>query len=148
MKKIILKIFVIMISFIFLSMQGWATEENRISNETIEESPPEESQEEPPKVEEPKETKKNETMYVQERCNIRAGYSVDSSRVGGLDAGTEVTVIAEYSNGWYKIKYGGEEAYIKAGILRSTPPVLEEPEEEEPESITPPEQTPDRKSVV
>ncbi len=82
-----------------------------------------------PKVpEKPTETKKNETMYVQERCNIRSSYSVESDRVGGLDVGTEVTVIAEYSNGWYKIKYDGGEAYIKAGILRSTKPVIPEPE--------------------
>ncbi len=78
--------------------------------------------------EKPTETKKNETMYVQERCNIRSSYSVESDRVGGLDVGTEVTVIAEYSNGWYKIKYDGGEAYIKAGILRSTKPVIPDPE--------------------
>ena len=126
-------------SFMLFSIQGLATEENVVSNETAENT----VLQEPAKEEIPTETKKNETMYVQERCNIRASYSVESDRVGGLDVGTEVTVIAEYSNGWYKIKYGGEEAYIKAGILRSTPPVVEEPEEEPTEEETKPEDLPE-----
>jgi len=117
-------------SFMLLSGHGFANEENVVSNETAENTVLQEPVKEEPKEEIPTETKKNETMYVQERCNIRASYSAESDRVGGLDVGTEVTVIAEYSNGWYKIKYGGQEAYIKAGILRSTPPVIEEPEEE------------------
>lgn len=115
-----------------------ATQENVVKNEVAEEKQEENK---------PTETKKNETMYVQERCNIRSSYSVDSSRVGGLDVGTEVTVIAEYSNGWYKIKYDGGEAYIKAGILRSTKPQMPElepdPEEEPDEEETPVAQNPE-----
>lgn len=130
-------------SFMLLSGHGLATEENVVSNETAENTVLQEPVKEEPKEEIPTETKKNETMYVQERCNIRASYSVESDRVGGLDVGTEVTVIAEYSNGWYKIKYGGEEAYIKAGILRSTPPVIEEPEEEPEEEPTEEETKPE-----
>ena len=136
MKKIVLKIGIILMSFMLLSIQGLATEENVVSNEIAENSVLQDPAKEEPKEEIPTETKKNETMYVQERCNIRASYSVESDRVGGLDVGTEVTVIAEYSNGWYKIKYGGEEAYIKAGILRSTMPVIEEPEEVPTEETT------------
>lgn len=136
MKKIVLKIGIILMSFMLLSIQGLATEENVVSNEIPENSVLQDPAKEEPKEEIPTETKKNETMYVQERCNIRASYSVESDRVGGLDVGTEVTVIAEYSNGWYKIKYGGEEAYIKAGILRSTRPVIEEPEEVPTEETT------------
>ncbi len=145
MKKIILKILFIMISFVIFSIYVEAAEKNttenqavsnKTKNETANQATNQVSKEEQEKK--PTETLKNETMYVQERCNIRESYSVDSNRVGGLDVGTEVTVIAEYSNGWYKIKYDGGTAYIKAGILRSTKPEIEEPEEQPTET---PEET-------
>lgn len=143
MKKVVIQILIVWMNFVILSsLPALATEENAVQNETTNTSTQE------TKVEEkPTETKKNETMYVQERCNIRASYSVDSDRVGGLDVGTEVTVVAEYSNGWYKINHDGKEAYIKAGILRSTKPEVEEevPEEEKqeetPENTVEPSQT-------
>ena len=88
MKKIVLKIGIILMSFMLLSGHGLATEENVVSNETAENTVLQEPVKEEPKEEIPTETKKNETMYVQERCNIRASYSVESDRVGGLDVGT------------------------------------------------------------
>lgn len=137
MKKVVIQILIVWISFVVLTLNVWATEENTVQNETTNTSTQETKVEE-----EPTEVKKNETMYVQERCNIRASYSVDSDRVGGLDVGTEVTVVAEYSNGWYKINYDGKEAYIKAGILRSTKPEIEEEKPEETqENTTEPSQT-------
>lgn len=136
MKKGI-KIVVIGMILMFLETNCYATEEieNVAKNEITEEqtantNTTSTNETKTQVLEKPIETKKNETMYVQERCNIRSSYSVESDRVGGLDVGTEVTVIAEYSNGWYKIKYDGGEAYIKAGILRSTKPVIPEPEPE------------------
>ena len=126
MKKVVIRIEILFISLIILTSQVYATQENQLENTTIENTVKQEIIPE----EKPTETKKNETMYVQERCNIRESYSVDSNRVGGLDVGTEVTVIAEYSNGWYKIKYDGREAYIKAAILRSTKPEVEEEKED------------------
>ena len=136
MKKNVLKIGILIICFVIFSISVYATEENTVgntvSNGVTNEVVKEEKAEEPPT-----ETAKNETMYVQERCNIRAGYSVDSERVGGLDVGTEVTVVAEYSNGWYKINYDGGEAYIKGAILRSTKPEIPEPEENQEENGNP-----------
>lgn len=119
MKKIIIEMLVILLCFICCMDICYATTENeKEQTNNIEENE---------KIEEvPTSIKKDETMYVQERCNIRASYSVDSDRVGGLDAGTEVKVIEEYSNGWYKIQYNEGIAYIKSGILRSTPPIQEE----------------------
>lgn len=150
MKKIIFGITMIMISFMIFSTPLLATEENRVpseesanqetsqlSNETTQET----IQPEPPKETPPTKVTKNEVMYVQERCNIRASYSASSERVGGLEVGTEVTVIEEYSNGWYKIQYDGGEAFIKAGILRTTKPEIEQPEPEPEEPDTEPEQT-------
>lgn len=131
MKKVVIQILIVWISFGVLTLNVWATEENTAQNETTNTSTQETKVEE-----EPTEVKKNETMYVQERCNIRASYSADSDRVGGLDVGTEVTVVAEYSNGWYKINYDGKEAYIKAGILRSTKPEIEEEKPEETQENT------------
>lgn len=132
MKKGI-KIVVIVMILIVLGTNCYATTEteNKVKNEASEpqnQNATLTNETKPQVPEKPTETKKNETMYVQERCNIRSSYSVESDRVGGLDVGTEVTVIAEYSNGWYKIKYDAGEAYIKAGILRSTKPVIPEPE--------------------
>lgn len=131
MDKIILKLLIIGIFLGILMGNVYAVEqENTVKNDVVEQKA-----EEKPTV-----TKKNETMYVQERCNIRSSYSAESDRVGGLDVGAEVTVVAEYSNGWYKIKYDGGEAYIKSGILRNTKPETPEEEEEtEPQS----EQTPE-----
>lgn len=130
MNKIIIKLLMIGIFLSTLMGTVYAVEqENKVTNAVSEKKA----------EEKPTQTKKNETMYVQERCNIRSSYSVDSDRVGGLDAGAEVTVVAEYSNGWYKIKYDGGEAYIKSGILRSTKP--EEPEENAQEPETEPEET-------
>ena len=128
MKKLFYKIVILFIVLIICAFNVYATSENTVSNKTTNTTTEQKTEEKPT------ETAKNETMYVQERCNIRASYSTDSDRVGGLDAGTEVTVVAEYSNGWYKIQYDGGEAYIKAGILRSTKPEVEEEEESDEEN--------------
>lgn len=129
MKDIYEKIFIIIIFLFFICTVCFAEENkntvnNDISNEVVKETT------EAKKEEKPAETIMNKKMYVQERCNIRDSYSKESNRVGGLDVGTEVTVIAEYSNGWYKIKYDGGEAYIKSAILRSAMPVIEQSEPE------------------
>lgn len=129
MRKMVVKLGTLFLMIVMVTSQAYATEENQIENTKAENTTKQEIV-----PEKPTETKKNETMYVQERCNIRASYSVESDRVGGLDVGTEVTVVAEYSNGWYKIKYDGGEAYIKAGILRSTKPEIQEEEEEQDEN--------------
>ena len=126
MRNIYGKIFIVLIISVIFSCNVYATNENTENTVNNENTISEE------KIDEkPTEVKKNEKMYVQERCNIRSSYSADSERVGGLDVGTEVTVVSEYSNGWYKIKYDGGEAYIKAGILRSTKPEIPEPESED-----------------
>lgn len=129
MRKMVVKLGTLFLMIVMVTSQAYATEENQIENTKAENTTKQEIV-----PEKPTETKKNETMYVQERCNIRASYSVESDRVGGLDVGTEVMVVAEYSNGWYKIKYDGGEAYIKAGILRSTKPEIQEEEEEQDEN--------------
>ena len=130
MKKIFVKIVILFVILGLTSFNVFAEEnttKNEVTNQTSNETQKNVAEEKPT------ETKMNETMYVQERCNIRSSYSVDSDRVGGLDAGTEVTVVAEYSNGWYKIEYDGGQAYIKSGILRSTKPEIEEEQEQDEE---------------
>lgn len=129
MKKKIIQVLIILICVGFCynisyAIQQENDEQGGTAQEKIQQSEEEKT---------PTSVQKNETMYVQERCNIRASYSVDSDRVGGLDAGTEVKVIEEYSNGWYKIEYEGGNAYIKSGILRSTPPAIEENKSQEQE---------------
>lgn len=133
MRKMVMNLGILFLMIVMVTSQAYATEENQVENTKVEDTVENTTKQETV-PEKPTETKKNETMYVQERCNIRESYSVESNRVGGLDVGTEVTVVAEYSNGWYKIKYDGGEAYIKAGILRSTKPEIQEEEEEQDEN--------------
>lgn len=129
MKKKIIQVLIILICVGFCYNISYAIQQENDEQEGTAQEKIQQSEEEKT----PTSVQKNETMYVQERCNIRASYSVDSDRVGGLDAGTEVKVIEEYSNGWYKIEYEGGNAYIKSGILRSTPPAIEENKSQEQE---------------
>lgn len=49
--------------------------------------------------------------------NVRSGSSTDNAVLGTLSSGTEVTVSELESNGWYKISYNGQEAYVAGNYL-------------------------------
>jgi len=49
--------------------------------------------------------------------NVRSGSSTDNSILGTLSGGTEVTVSELESNGWYKISYNGQSAYVSGNYL-------------------------------
>lgn len=78
----------------------------------------------------------NKTMYVAEdvsSCNVRNADSKKAEIIGGLKKGAKVEVTGITSNGWYRIKYYGETAYV-ADVLTDTKP--EEKEEENKNEIS------------
>ena len=78
----------------------------------------------------------NKTMYVAEdvsSCNVRNADSKKAEIIGGLKKGAKVEVTGITSNGWYRIKYYGETAYV-ADVLTDTK--LEEKEDENKNEIS------------
>lgn len=71
-------------------------------------------------------TDTNKTLYSTGDINVRSSYSTSSSSVGSLKKGDVVTVIGTSSNGWSKVKYNGQVAYIKSDLLTATKPEEEE----------------------
>lgn len=49
--------------------------------------------------------------------NVRSGSSTDHAVLGTLSNGTSVTVSELESNGWYKISYNGQTAYVAGNYL-------------------------------
>lgn len=67
---------------------------------------------------------------TQVRCtgdnvNIRASASTDAESLGKTKAGDVYTRYEEMENGWSKIDYNGQEAYIKSEFLESMEPAAE-----------------------
>lgn len=79
----------------------------------------------------PKFTSVNETVYATTEVNVRKSYSTSSAIVGSLDEGESVKRTGVGDNGWSKITYDGETAYVYSDYLTKTKPVIEEPEKEE-----------------
>ena len=97
------------------------------TQETTPETTPETeqpSQEENPVPEEtgPKFTEVNETVYATTSVNVRASYSADSDKVGSLSSGASVTRTGVGDNGWSRIIYNGNEAYVSSDYLTTTKP--------------------------
>lgn len=96
-------------------------------NETEQETQPTaQPQEETPVVEEvgPKFTEVNETVYATTSVNVRASYSADSDKVGGLSAGASTTRTGVGDNGWSRIVYGDSVAYVSSDYLTTTKPSI------------------------
>ena len=76
-------------------------------------------------VEETTETtdaEETKTMYATANINVRKGPSADETRVGGLSENDEVVVIGEADgNGWQKILFEDEEAYVLLEYLSEEP---------------------------
>lgn len=56
-------------------------------------------------------------MYASADVNVRKSHSTNSEILETIKAGTEVSVTAETSNGWYRIDHNGGVAYIKSEYL-------------------------------
>lgn len=79
-------------------------------------------------------TEVNETVYATSSVNIRSSYSTSSSVVGSLDAGDSVTRTGRGSNGWSRVSYNGQTAYISSSYLTTEKP--EESNNKNLESLT------------
>lgn len=54
---------------------------------------------------------------VTDTVNVRRTASTDGDKLGQLSEGTEIEIMEKMSNGWTKIKYEGEEAYVKSDYV-------------------------------
>ena len=69
----------------------------------------------------------NETMYATTGVNVRSGYSTNDTILGGLAAGSSVTVTGKVQKdgqdyGWYQVSYNGASGYVSSQFLSSTAP--------------------------
>ena len=79
-------------------------------------------------------TEVNETVYATSSVNVRSSYSTSSSVIGSLNEGDSVTRTGKGSNGWSRVKYNGQTAYISSSYLTTEKP--EESNNKNLESIT------------
>lgn len=56
-------------------------------------------------------------VTAKERVRIRKGASTDSEQLGSADQGSTFELIMEQADGWCKIKYNGQTAYIKSDFV-------------------------------
>lgn len=90
---------------------------------------------------EPKFTSVNQTMYTIGEVNIRKSYSTSSAIIKTVEKGTKITRVGIGDNGWSKITYNGQTAYISSSLLTKTKPAEDKPKTEEPKSNTATNQT-------
>ena len=102
------------------------------------------SQQETPVPEEtgPKFTEVNETVYATTSVNVRASYSADSDKVGSLSSGASVTRTGVGNNGWSRIIYNGNEAYVSSDYLTTSKPSTSKPSTSTPSTSKPSTSTP------
>ncbi len=60
------------------------------------------------------ESSANGYVTVKENVNIRASASETAERIALAYQGTKLELVEHMSNGWTKVKYNGEEAYVKS----------------------------------
>ena len=80
------------------------------------EQPEEEEEEEPQQTAES--TATTGTVTVQETVKIRKGASTSSDQIDTVYAGTKLDVIMKQADGWTKIKYKGQTAYVKSDYVK------------------------------
>lgn len=67
--------------------------------------------------EEPTFTDVNETVYVKSKVNVRASYTTSSESLALLEENAELTRIGIGNNGWSRVKFNGETAYVSSSFL-------------------------------
>lgn len=87
-------------------------------NETDEQENAETQTTQQPEAEElPQNQAVNQLVRTTDTVNVRKSDSEEADRIGKVSPGTELTRIEERINGWSKIIYEGNEAYIKSDYL-------------------------------
>ncbi len=64
----------------------------------------------------------NETVYTTDRVNIRSTYSTSGKVIKTVNAGTALTRTGVGNNGWSRINYDGQTAYISSQYVTTTNP--------------------------
>ena len=90
----------------------------------------------------------NQTVYAKSSVNVRSSYTTSSSIIGSLSAGDSVTRTGIGSNGWSKVTYKGQTAYINTSYLTTEKPEEKEEEVEEKEKETEKSNNKDLKSLT
>lgn len=57
------------------------------------------------------------TMYATGDVNVRSGAGTSNSRIGGLSAGSSITVTGSTDNGWIQVNYDGQTGYVAGNYL-------------------------------
>ena len=69
----------------------------------------------------------NETVYATDSLNVRSSPSTSGSRIGSLSEGDSVTRTG-IGDGWSRIKYEGQTAYVSSSYITTTKPTSTEDE--------------------
>lgn len=64
----------------------------------------------------------NETIYTTDVCNIRKSYSTSSDKIATVKSGTALKRTGVGDNGWSRIEYNGQVAYITSQFLSNQAP--------------------------
>jgi cell wall-associated NlpC family hydrolase len=71
-----------------------------------------------------------DTVYATTAVNVRSGAGTGYSRLGMLYAGESVERTVKTDNGWSRVNYNGQEAYINSDYLTTEEPVQESSDDE------------------
>ncbi|MCR5654094.1 MAG: SH3 domain-containing protein, partial [Lachnospiraceae bacterium] len=64
-------------------------------------------------------TPTTETVVVKEKVNVRQSDSTEAEKLGQVEGGTELTRLEVRENGWSKVDYNGQEAFIMSEYLEA-----------------------------
>ncbi|MBD5543800.1 MAG: SH3 domain-containing protein [Lachnospiraceae bacterium] len=74
----------------------------------------------------------SETVVATDTVNVRSSDSENADKLGKLEIGTKVTRYEAKENGWSRIDYNGQEAYVKSEYLKvDDGSVVEQPSQEQ-----------------
>lgn len=65
-------------------------------------------------------TVRTEKVTATDTVNVRSSDSENADKVGQIEAGTTITRYEEKQNGWSRVDYNGQEAYIKSEFLKAS----------------------------
>ncbi len=75
----------------------------------------------------------NQTVYATSEANVRSSYSTSSSIIGSLKQGDSVKRTGVGSNGWSKVTYNGQTAYVSTDLLTTTKPEVKQDDKKDEE---------------
>lgn len=75
----------------------------------------------------------NQTVYATSEANVRSSYSTSSSIIGSLKQGDSVKRTGIGSNGWSKVTYNGQTAYVSTDLLTTTKPEVKQDDKKDEE---------------